>query len=167
MDKKNGKSSVAERIKKLKHKEIIIAVIAVVIMLVIYFSSFSFSGSSVNEETSGSLTSDYCRNMETQVTDAVVKMSGDKSAKVIVNWETSVEAVIAYSTSGSQNSSSSSPTIVQNGKPVVLKEIYPKPLGIVVVFAGGDNVKLRLDIIGMVSTLMDISPEKVAVYGAK
>ena len=105
--------------------------------------------------------------METQVTDAVVKMSGDKSAKVIVNWETSVEAVIAYSTSGSQNSSSSSPTIVQNGKPVVLKEIYPKPLGIVVVFAGGDNVKLRLDIIGMVSTLMDISPEKVAVYGTK
>ena len=99
--------------------------------------------------------------------EAVKKLSGDKNAKVIVNWETSVEAVIAYATSTGQNSSSSQPTIVQNGNPVVLKEIYPKALGVAILISGGDNVKLRLDITGMVSTLLDISPEKIAVYSSK
>ena len=40
MDKKNEKSSIAEKLKKLKHKEIVVAVLAVIVMLVIYFSSY-------------------------------------------------------------------------------------------------------------------------------
>ena len=165
MDKKNEKSSIAEKFKKLKHKEIIVAVVAVMVMLAIYFSSYLTKGteSASYEKETGS---DYCSKMESDVLEAVKKLSGDKNAKVIVNWETSVEAVIAYATSTGQNSSSSQPTIVQNGNPVVLKEIYPKALGVAILISGGDNVKLRLDITGMVSTLLDISPEKIAVYSS-
>lgn len=166
MDKKNEKSSIAEKLKKLKHKEIVVAVLAVIVMLAIYFSSYlTKSADSVSYENEAR--GDYCVKMETDVLDAVRKLSGDKNAKVIVNWETSVEAVIAYATSTGQNSSSSQPTIVNNGAPVVLKEIYPKALGVAIVISGGDNVKLRLDITGMVSTLLDISPEKIAVYSSK
>ena len=75
--------------------------------------------------------------------EAVKKLSGDKNAKVIVNWETSVEAVIAYATSTGQNSSSSQPTIVQNGNPVVLKEIYPKALGVTMEWLVGKEESVK------------------------
>ncbi len=164
MDKKNGKS-VIQRLKDLKHKEIILAVLAVAVMLAIYFSSFIGDSKSQSGEVSASV--DYCARLQSEVTDAVKKMSGDKQATVIVNWESGVEAVIAYTTSESQSSSSMAPTILGSGKPVVLREIYPKPLGVVVVVAGASNVKLKLDVMNMVATLMDISPEKVAVFEGK
>lgn len=163
MDKKSGKS-IAQKLKDLKHKEIILAVIAVAVMLAIYFSSYIGGSKSQGGE---SVSSDYCAKLETEVKGAVEKMSGDKSAKVIVNWESGIEAVIAYTTNESQNSSSSSPVIPSSGKPVVLKEIYPKPLGVVIVVAGASNVKLKLDLMNMVATLMNISPEKVAVFDSK
>ena len=162
------KANFKESLKKLKHKEIIVAVVAVAVMLLIYFSSLD-SGK-ISEETTTVTTTDYCSEVREEIRLVVAKMSGDKKAEVIISWESGVEEIIAYTTSQNGNSINSSPTIVSSsgeGKPIVLKEVYPKALGVIVVFDGAENTKLKIEVMNMVSTLLGISPEKVAVYETK
>ena len=111
--------------------------------------------------------SDYRTETEEKLRDAIVKLSGDKNAEIIVSWESGTESLIAYSTTENQNSTTKTPTVVQGGKPIVLKEIYPKAVGAVVVVKGGGEVKTKLDIINAVVAITQMPPENVAVYGAK
>ena len=97
-------------------------------------------------------------------------MSGDNDAKIAIGWESSEEAIIAYITSQNGNTTSQTPSIIQSSagaKPVVLKTVYPKAVGAVVVFKGAKDTKIKIEAIELVSTLLGISPEKVAVYEGK
>ena len=148
MDKKK---TLLQKFKALKGKEIIIALIAVAIMLIIYFSSSTSPKSTVSV-----LGSDYCAELQTKIERTVVNMSGDKNATVVINWNGSVSNEIAKSESVSQNSSTSSPVIIsgQNGStPVILRKKYPEVIGVVVVVKNYDDVKLRVDLVQMLSTL--------------
>lgn len=163
MGKKIGK--LKEKLKNLKNKEIIIAVVAVIVMLIVYF--VGGTGKTVESISTAGDAIDYREKIETELREAIIRLSGDKNVKVIVSWESGTESLIAYSTTENQNSTTKTPTVVQGGKPIVLKEIYPKALGAVVVVKGGNEVKLKLDIVNAVAAITNLSPEKVAVYGAK
>ena len=163
MGKKIGK--LKEKFKNLKNKEIIIAAAAVLVMLIVYF--VGGTGKTTETKNEAGSSTDYREKIETELRDAIIGLSGDKNAKVIVSWESGTESLIAYSTTENQNSTTKTPTVVQGGKPIVLKEIYPKALGAVVVVKGGNEVKLKLDIVNAVAAITNLSPEKVAVYGAK
>lgn len=163
MGKKIGK--LKEKLKNLKNKEILIAVAAVIVMLIVYF--VGGTGKTVETKTTTGDVVDYRVKIETELRDAIIRLSGDKNVKVIVSWESGTESLIAYSTTENQNSTTKTPTVVQGGKPIVLKEIYPNALGAVVVVKGGNEVKLKLDIVNAVAAITNLSPEKVAVYGAK
>lgn len=157
MDRSGVKKAI-DKVKRMKHKEIVVAIAAVAAMLAIYFTTLGSSGG--EKAPAASESTDYRTAVETEVRNAIVKMSGDKGALVVIRWETGVESVLAYS------GGSGSPTpLLAGGSPVVLKEIYPKALGAVVVVAGGDGVKLKLDVMGMLGTLLALPPESIAVYG--
>ena len=165
MGKKIGK--LKEKFKNLKNKEIIIAVAAVIVMLIVYFVGGTGNGKTVETKTMTGEVADYRTKIETELREAIIRLSGDKNVKVIVSWGSGTESLIAYSTTENQNSTTKTPTVVQGGKPIVLKEIYPKALGAVVVVKGGNEVKLKLDIVNAVAAITNLSPEKIAVYGAK
>ena len=159
------------KLKKIKHIEIIIAIVAVIIMLFIYFGAKVSSKSEKNAQTAqNAVATDYCRQMETNLEEALGGITGVGKLKLVINWESSVESVIAYITNNSGNSSTSTPQIIQGtsgGKPIVLKEIYPKALGVIIVCEGGGNVSTKLDIINAVSVLLNITPDKISVYAMK
>ena len=164
------------RLKKVKHIELYIAGIAVAVMLIIYFGSQPFSGSPSSSasskpgQTAPAAKEDYCARIERELTETLSRMDGAGETKVVVNWESSVEAVIAYITNASQNGTSASPQIVSGGgsqSPIVLKEIYPKAVGVVVMTQGGTDVKVKLDIINAVSVLLDIKPDRIQVLTMK
>lgn len=166
MDKK--KTSFISKLKNLKRKEILIAVIAIVVMLAIYFTTVSGTKETTNYETARS---DYCETVAEEMKKAISKMSGDDGVKVVISWQGGVESVIAYTRTEGQNSSATTPSVIQQtggSKPIILKEIYPAATGVVIVTKnGGSNVKLRLQLKEMAATLLGISPEKVAVYDSK
>lgn len=170
--KKTSKISRAvDKLKKIKHVEVIIAVIAIVVMLAIYFSA-KFGSSSKKAEAIEQVadSSSYCRQMESHLTEALGSIAGVGKIKLVINWESSVESVIAYVTNNGTNSSTSTPQIIQStsgSKPIVLKEIYPKALGVIIVCEGGGNVGTKLDIINAVSVLLNITPDKISVYAMK
>lgn len=166
-EKKEKKESIFSKIKKVKHIEIIIAVIAVAVMLIIYFAGFGGSGGKTNESAAEvEFYSDYCQRMQAELTELVAKMEGAGESKVLINWESSVELILAETQNNSSNSSSNSPVIITNSgssQPVVTKEIYPKALGAVVVCQGGADAKLKVNIIMSVSVLLELEPEKILV----
>ena len=172
MDKKESKlKNIFAKIKSVKHIEIIIAVIAVVIMLIIYFTTLNPTKAKNNNDTqiNDAVETDYCTQMKHEITAAVANMCGS-SPTVVISWESSVESVIAYITNSSSSGTSSAPQIITvqgTSSPIILKEIYPKALGVVVICQGGDNVKTKLDIISAVSVLLDITPDKIHVFPSK
>jgi len=173
--KKEKKPSMFKRLKSVKHIEIIIAAIAVGIMLIIYFTSFGGSGgrlsfgSGSDRTNTDDLTfySDYTRRMQAEIIDLVSRMEGAGQARVVINWESSVELILAKTINEGPNSTNSSPVIINVGgssRPIVIQEIYPRALGVVVVVEGGENARLRVNIIMSLSVLLNLEPEFILVF---
>lgn len=155
-------------IKEKKHIEIIIAVIAVVIMLVLYFSTKL--PATKKEKTPSVAASNYCEKMEQELIGTLEAMKGVGKVKAVISWESGVETVIAYATSNSGGNITTTPIIITSqgsSSPIVLKELYPKALGVIVICQGGDSVAVKLDIMNAVSAFLDISQNKVNVYAMK
>ena len=153
-------------LKEKKHIEIVIAVLAVAVMLALYFST-KVGTTKVTQEIS---TSRYCEKVEEELVSALESMKGVGKVKAVVNWESGVETVIAYATSSSSGGVTTTPTLVQSqgsSSPIVLKEIYPKALGVVIICQGGNNTAVKLDVMNAVSVLLGISQNKVNVYAMK
>ena len=163
MDKKKG---FFDKFKNLKGKEIIIAIIAVAIMLIIYFSSTASSEKIVTARNE----TDYTNSFQQSITTLVKSMSGDDNAAVSISWLNGTEKIIAYSESQSASGTTKTPTIIQSqygNEPIVLKIIYPQAQSVAIVIKNGNETKMRLAVQQMVSTLLKLSPENVAVYSSR
>jgi len=168
--KKEEKKSVSilGRIKKIRHIELILAGLAILVMLVIYFSSnVSFGGGTrgTNAQPNNSQ-ENHLQRIERQLSEAFSLLEGAGETRVIINWESSIEQVIAYIVSENQSGSSSAPQIITGGGvqgPIVLKEIYPRPIGALIVTQGGASARLQIEMINAVSILLDLAPAHIQV----
>lgn len=169
MNKESKLKKFIASIRAKKHWEIVVAVVAVCVMLILYFSTKI--GSSDAEEPAASATlGDYCTKTERELVTALEAMQGVGKVRAVICWESSVEKIIAYATSNSGSNITTTPTIIQSqgsSSPIVLKEVYPKALGVIIICQGGNNVAIKMDIMNAVATLLDISQNKVNVYAMK
>ena len=139
-----GKTSdFLKKLKNLKHKEIVAGVIVIAVVLIVYFSFASCSSSDTSNASASVDTSnlDYCSAMRVRLEKVVSEIKGVGDASVIINWDKSVSASVTGG--GAEN---------------------PKATGVVVVCKGGDSTKVKLDVMYAVSTLLDLSIEKIMVY---
>jgi len=177
-DKKKKESkakSIFTKLKSVKHIEWIVAGVAIVVMLGIYLTSFlpgRSAGASNNQPPPafGLETGDYRKETEQQLARVLSQIDGVGRLELMINWESSVELVIAYITNESGGSSSSTPAIITSGggsRPIVLREIKPRALGVIIVCQGGGDTRTRLNIIAAVTVFLDISPDKVSVFAMR
>lgn len=139
-------SGIIAKLKNVKHIELLACGGVVAVVLFVYFSFASCSGSSVTDTaTSGQIASgatDYCSIMQARLEKTVSEISGVGNASVVINWDKSVGG----GTFGSVTTEN------------------PKALGALIVCDGGASTKVKLDVIYAVSTLLDLSIEKIIVY---
>ena len=131
------------RLKKVKHIELIVGAIVIVIVLAVYFSlaSCSSDGGTKNATANSDADNlDYCTAMRVRLEKIVSEIDGVGDASVIINWDRSVSTSLS---GGTEN---------------------PKATGVIVVCKGGNSTKVKLDVIYAVSTLLDLSIEKIMVY---
>ncbi|MCL2234790.1 MAG: hypothetical protein FWC11_03305 [Firmicutes bacterium] len=164
----NEGKGILGRLKKMRHKEFLIAGIAVLIMLVLYFTTCSSSfGSDANtsNNNNSNVSDSECRllRIERQLEDAVRSVNGISNAQVIINWESTMEIIIAYMTQSGQNTSTQNPILTQGGRPVIIREIYPSIIGVLIVADGAQDPRVRVELINAVVTLLNIRPAQVAV----
>ena len=171
--------SFFEKIKKIltvkNIKIIVFALIGVVaIILCVGFTSNSDDG--VTKETNYistyMTTIEYCDILENKLEKVLSQINGAGNVKVMISVSGSPELVYASdidektssTTSGTTTTTSSSPIIVDGSySALILTENLPEVKGVIVVSSGAKNVSVKLDILNAVSTLLDISNDKVSV----
>lgn len=176
-DKKTSKfSGILDRLKKIKHLDIILVVLFIAIILLIYFSSFGKSSKSgtTNYEVTTELTSfdKYRTSLEHKIKTAVEALENVDHAEVILYFDKGAETVIAYTYEtktlpDGTKLETKSPVLVQNGKDenvVILQEIMPQPVSVVIVASGAKDTSVKLKILQLVQALFEIKSSKVEIF---
>jgi stage III sporulation protein AG len=178
----NNKSSINNKLLKLLTKrnlKIISLIIIGLVALIIFMSigkdqktteTFAYSNSS-----GYTTTLQYCAELENKLKAVLSNIDGAGQVSVMVSVDGSPELVYATeddnkitnnSSGTTSQSNSSSPIIVDVGgkkSALILTENLPKVKGVIVASSGAGNVAVKLNILNAVSTLMDISVDKVSV----
>lgn len=161
-----------------KNIKIAILVIIAIVSLIVFIK---FGGAkSESKKTSADSafeyksTMDYCGELERKLESVLSQVKGAGTVKVMISLEGSPELVYAMdsdtkvsnNSNGSTTTSSSTPILIQksgSSSPLILTEILPKVKGVIVVSSGASDIGIKLDILNSVSTLLDISTDKINV----
>lgn len=180
-ENKNSKlKNFFQKIKKFKGVEIAIVIVLISAMILIAISSFSTSKKEADSKTN--TLEDYCANLEARLNQVLSKIEGVGEVSSMITLEGGFQQKLAYNeenstTTGEKNGSTTQNTsssqsviyITQNGveTPLVLYEENPKIAGVVVVSSGAKDVKVKLDIIRAVSTLLNVQASCIEVLVGK
>ncbi|MBQ3494525.1 MAG: hypothetical protein IJA69_03835 [Clostridia bacterium] len=178
MNKENKQAlPLFQKLKSIKHFEIIIAVLFCAILLVIYVSSFS-SNQSTKTDTTSLTTEEYATFLENKLATVLSNVKGAGKVSVMVTLECGIEYVYATeseeqtntTTSGSNTSTKTTTSenilfVTSSGKsvPVVLKENLPKVSGVLVVANGASDISIRLELMNAVTSLLGVDAENVQI----
>lgn len=153
-----------------------------IVCVVLFILFLSVSGnenkvtSTINSDISYEYktTMEYCTELEYKLETVLSQIKGAGNVKVMLSVDGSPELVyatdsdtkVSNTNTGSTTTSSSSPIIIQsngNSGPLILTENLPIVKGVIVVSSGASDIGIKLDILNAVSTLLDISTEKISV----
>ena len=153
------------KLRSIKNIEIYVALIlALVVILVVFMSAGS-------KNTSKSVADDsYISQMEHKICSVVENIAGCGKATVAISYSSNEERVYAYETETTTSNGITKQTssiVSVKGEPLVTKTLPPTILGVVVVAEGADNPVVRLKIIEVVVTLLNVQQKDVQVFTYK
>lgn len=175
VDLKEKLTKVVERLKKVKHIHIYLAVGVALLVCCIYFisispdknkenkSSISIDNISANFESSG----EYIDYLENKLESVITRVKGVGDADVIITLEKGFEYIYVTEeetkTTSNGTSITSSSVVMVDGQPVIKEEIYPVVKGIVVVANGADDIGVKLNIVSIIQTVIEIDNTKINI----
>ena len=156
---------IMAKLKSVKNIEIYVALVLALVVVVIVFvgSGSKSSAKSVSDES-------YISQMEHKICSVVENIDGCGKAKVAISYSSKEENVYAYETETTTSNGITKQTssiVTVKGVPLVTKTLPPTILGVVVVAEGADNPIVRLKIIEVVVTLLDVQQKDVQVFTYK
>ena len=156
---------IVAKLKSIKNIEIYIALILALIVVLIVFAG---TGS---KNTAKSVTDEsYISQMEHKICSVVENIEGCGKATVAISYSSNEERVYAYETETTTSNGITKQTgniVFVKGEPLVTKTLPPTILGVVVVAEGAQNPVVRLKIIEVVVTLLDVQQKDVQVFTYK
>ncbi len=177
---------LVEKIKKIKHFEIILVILLALIILVIWFWDWGSDASASSNDSllNTSDKDDYAAMLETKLSSILSEINGAGSVSVMVTLDGSTELILAYTKDENKNSTenttssgttsktetintSTSPIIINSSgssTPLVLSEILPSIKGVVVLAEGANDIKVKLDILKAVQALLGVTSSQVEIF---
>ncbi|MDD5016943.1 MAG: stage III sporulation protein AG [Eubacteriales bacterium] len=165
--------------KKIQYVGILLVI---VVILTIYFASFSDSSSETPAEQTATLAVDE-DDIEAKLKQTLSRIEGAGRVEVMITYESSSEIVPAISvdkqtstttdtddggssTTNSENTQSEIVTMNtgDGSAALVLREESPVVKGVIVVAEGADDIGVKLNLLNAVQTILNISPDQVDVY---
>ncbi len=158
MDKK-----IKLSLKKIK-PEYLIIVCAVVVVMILFFSSFA-----KNERESDYGVNEYVTMLETKLSNRLSELDGAGKVKVIISVKSGLKSEIATEkqVSGIGGEKTTETPVLVSGKPLVLGEIYPEICGVIIMAKGASDVKVKLSLITAAQTFLDVTSDKIQVLPMK
>jgi stage III sporulation protein AG len=164
--KKENKGIFA-KIKSIKNIEIIFVAILGVIVILIMLSSFNFTDNNTSDEFS---TEEYVTQLEKKLSTILSTVESAGKVSVMITVESGMETVTAVETTvtqtGNETKTTTSPILV-GGKVVILKELYPKITGVLIVAEGADSIKVKLELLKATSSVLSIDEKIVEIFTMK
>lgn len=168
--------NLISKIRKIKHFEIYLAIGLAVFVVLGYFI-FSKPSSNANQEGTTSKNDIVCENisssseyasfLENKLENVITSIKGVGNVKVAVTLEKGFEYV--YATEEETKTSSNGTTITTlsivmiNGQPVIKEEIFPVVKGIVVVASGAEDVGIRMNILSIIQTIIEVDNSQIKI----
>ena len=164
--------SLYEKIKKVKHIEIYIAVGLAIILAIIYFTSLRPSSqqqATENDNLSANYSSsqEYVSYLENKLENVLAMVKGAGDVEVIITLEKGFEYI--YLTDEETRTTSNgtivttSSVVMIDGSPILQEEIYPIIKGVVIVAQGASDVSVRMDMLSVLQTVIDIDNSKINI----
>lgn len=173
-------NKIKEKIKSFlsgDRKRIKIIVAIGLIGMVLILASEMMSGGEKSKETKNESPvscSDYTAELEDRLTNVISSIDGVGECKVMITLENTTESVYATnseakSDDGSRNQKDEYVIYDSSGgeTPVLIKEYMPKVQGVTVVCSGGDDIVVKEKIIESVTSLFNISANRISVSKIK
>lgn len=164
--------SLYEKIKKVKHIEIYLAVGLAVIIAIIYFTTLSPSNDSSSTEDDNidatfSSSQEYVSYIENKLENVITQVKGAGNVNVLITLEKGFEYIYVTEeetrTTSNGTTVTTSTVVMVDGEPILQEEIYPVIGGIVVVADGAGDVSVKLNIISIIQTVIDIDSSKINI----
>ncbi len=163
----------------------VIFIVGIIGIALIFISTLNVNKGSKSETKSTS--DEYAKKIESQISDIVCKITGEKDAKVMISLESSGEIIYADAKSISKNNvtdqddaskykSQQTDNTEQNyiivedsngdQRALIISELAPTVRGVVVVTKYADNAAVSQRITSAVTTVLNIPSKKVCVVTA-
>lgn len=162
-------NNLLEKIRKNKKLQLIL--IVTLILIILFTLIFS---SNNNEEKSAQNTDEittYVNNLENKLSNVLSQIEGAGSVSVIITVESGWETVLAMKTITQTDINGATTTestpILVNGKTVVVKELYPKIVGVLVVASGAKNISVMTKLQQATTSLLDVDINKIEILAKK
>lgn len=150
------KLNFKELLSKVKIEYLVVCALGI-LALFIFFSSFNQSSETKLQSVDG-----YVGNLENKLTSTLSKVKGAGKVKVIISIESGMQTVYATATEKSDQIISQQPVIV-NGKTLVLREEYPKVVGVVIVSQGANNLTCKMALLNATCVFLNVPESKVEI----
>ncbi|MBE7081053.1 MAG: hypothetical protein E7372_00645 [Clostridiales bacterium] len=167
--KSNYISSILEKIRTNKKIQFIIIFIFLVIILCIFL--FGYDEKNSKNVVNTDPISSYVATLETKLSNVLSNVSGAGKVSVIISIESGMETVLAMQTTTKESASGQIETqtspIIINGKTVVIKELYPKVKGVLIVAEGAKNISVMTKLQQATMSLLDIEINQIEILSMK
>jgi stage III sporulation protein AG len=149
---------LVQKWKGIKHKEIVLVILLSLLLFLFFFSSLgklSFNDEKTSQSNTFSV-DNYVSGLEKRLENILTEMDGVGNARVMITVSSGIKTVPHYKEDGS--------VLTSGGKPIVEKEEFPTPIGVVVVSDGADSYLVKSQIIAATVSLLGIKADRVQVY---
>ena len=170
--KEKMKTFISGDSKKVK---IVVAIGLVGMLLIMASEMLGSNGKEQKKENTTNFSyNDYTTQLEEKLTDVISSIQGVGECKVMITLENTAESVYATNNENKSDEKSSNKKdeyvfyeSSQGETPVLIKEYLPKVQGVTVVCSGGDDITVKEKIIESVTSLFNISTNRVSVSKIK
>lgn len=178
-DLKDRFKNLFNKLKKVKHIEIYLAIGLALIVGCIYFISMSPNKKTNNESktqidnisTSFENSNEYIDYLENKLESVITRVKGVGDATVVLTLEKGFEYIYATEeetkTTSNGTSITSSSVVMVDGQPVVKEEIYPVVKGIVVIAYGVEDISVRMNILSIIQTVIELDNSKINILAGE
>ena len=169
MSEEKRKSSLIEKIKNNKKLQFFM-VIALIFGVILIFISGVFTSNGNAVQTESTIIDKYVDSLEARLSSALSKVEGAGNVSVVITVESGMTTEIAMKTTIVENEKGVEKTetpVLVNGKPVVLRELYPKVVGVLIVAQGANKISVLTKIQQATISLLDIQLSQIEILTMK
>ncbi len=148
--------------KKMRYALVAILLAVVILIVFFNFNSGKKSVSTVEDK--------YVADLENRLSGTLSRVEGVGKVSVVITVESGMETVLAMKTTTTQTSAGTEiveTPILVNGKTVVLKEAYPKIIGVLIVAEGVENIMVLSKVQQAAVSLLDINVNQIEILSMK